>query len=1757
MRLISLLMLLGMMMALVFGTGQRAYAGVGDSCATQNECGCFGATKAICLTIWRDCSDPIYAGFCSANCSPDLECTIALPTVTTATVDAYTSTTATLGGNITDIGIGNATERGVCWNTSGNPTITDSNNGETGNFGTGSFTSEITELLPSTTYYVKAYAVNSTGTAYGNQESFTTSELVGDVPVVETLSVSNITSDSASSGGDVTSDGGSQITERGVCWSDSSPPTIDDEQSVGNSPDTGEFTSNITGLISNIKYYVRAYATNSQGTAYGEVKSFTTDGADPTTPSVTTADISLVTSTGAKSGGNVTSDGGSSVTERGVCWSDSSPPTIGDEKSVGNSPDTGEFTSNITGLISNIKYYVRAYATNSQGTAYGEVKSFTTDGADPTTPSVTTADISLVTSTGAKSGGEVTSNGNLTITERGVCWSESAPPTIGDTTLKDASSALGTFTSILTGLNPGTKYYLRAYATNSQGTGYGEEKHFTTAITSEIPSVETVQVSGITLDGAIVDGEVMSDGGATITGRGVCWSETSPPTIDDDKSADNSPGIGAFTSLITGLDPLTTYHLRAYATNVEGTGYGAEIIFITRDVPIPPTVTTDEVHLADATCGNPISASCGGNITSDGGSAIMEKGVCWSETSPATIDDHQNGDFFSATGPFTTDMDNLNPYIRYYVRAYAINSAGVAYGKERKFTTPDGCAVPPKITTAEVTGITSRGATSGGIVESNGGGSITERGVCWSEASSPPTIDHNKLTDTTSGLGPFTIVITGLKPDTKYYLRAYATNSGGTAYGSEQIFITLPDPEIPEMTTAEVNAVTLNSAMAGGEVTSDGGADITERGVCWSEASHPTIDDEKLPDNASGLGTFVSAITGLAPDTEYHLRAYATNSEGTAYGENKTFRTKTEPTPPSIVTAQVSAITRTGATCGGEIISDGGSGIIKRGVCWSETSPPTISDTILPDNSFGSGTFTSIITGLNPDTKYCIRAYARNGIGLSYGKEKDFTTKSHPVPPEVETSEVTAVTRTGATCGGEVFSDGGSGLIEQGVCWSEMPGPTVLDDKLKDNSSGISVFKSVVTGLKPDTRYYIKAYATNEVGTSYGSEKNFKTPIMPIPPTVTTAEITSLTSDGVTCGGTVTSDGGSSVTERGVCWSKTSPPTVDDEKFMDASSGIGPFVSTITGLEPDTTYYISAYAKNEAGVAYGTERIFTTPFIPIPPTVETTEASDVTSESAVIGGNVTSDGGSSVIERGVCWGETPSPTIDDNKLVDTSSGIGAFQIIITGLTPETTYYVRAYATHSVGTGYGLEKNFATMPNEPGIPTVTTAEVSFITYGGVTSGGDVVSENGSPVTERGVCWSETPSPTALMKAADDSGPGNFEVIVTGLAPDTTYYLRAYAKNSRGIGYGLERNFKTKCCPEAPTVETHEVTAVTSSGVTCGGTVISDGGSPVTERGICWSESSPPTIDDNTFPDSLSGLGDFTSVISGLLQPDTRYYIKAYAINEAGPGYGAKRKFKTSGPNEIDPPTIMTDEVTDVKATQAVCGGNVTSDGGAEITERGICWSETSPPTISDSTVTDDSPGIGTFTGIMAGLAPDTTYYARAYAVNAEGSGYGLERNFTTPQVKVPTVETGELTGHTGESVTCGGTVVSDGGADIIERGICWSETSPPTISDNTDPDDSPGPGSFTGTITELVPDTTYYVRAYAVNVEGLGYGAEKSFTTSDIPGDIDCDQTVSLGDAILALKILAGIDPGPICKSDGKIGIEDTIYILKELVSQRN
>ncbi|MCP4352736.1 MAG: hypothetical protein GY795_45350, partial [Desulfobacterales bacterium] len=394
---------------------------------------------------------------------------------------------------------------------------------------------------------------------------------------------------------------------------------------------------------------------------------------------------------------------------------------------------------------------------------------------------------------------------------------------------------------------------------------------------------------------------------------------------------------------------------------------------------------------------------------------------------------------------------------------------------------------------------------------------------------------------------------------------------------------------------------------------------------------------------------------------------------------------------------------------------------------------------------------------------------------------------------------------------------------------------------------------------------------------------------------------------------------------------------------------------------------------------------------------------------------------------------------------------------------------------------------------------------------------------------------------------------FASSATGLTSDTTYYFKAYAENSVGVSYGDEESFKTLALL-VPSVTTGSADNITVATASLGGQVTNDGGASVTVRGVCWNTAEAPDTDNAVCTQEGAGTGSFASSATGLTS-DTTYYFKAYAENSVGVSYGDEESFKTLA---LVVPVVTTGSADNITMTTASLGGQVMSDGGASVTVRGVCWNTAGTPDTDNAVCTDEGAGTGSFTSSVKGLTQDTTYYFKAYAENSVGLSYGNEESFKTLAFGVPVVTTGIADNITMTAASLGGQVISDGGISVTVRGVCWNTAGAPDTDNAACTQEGAGTGSFTSSVTGLIPNTTYYFKAYAENSVELSYGDEKSFITQAVAGDVNWDGFVDIRDAVIALKVLAGIETEPVHSSadangDGKVGIEDVMYILRKVL----
>ena len=466
------------------------------------------------------------------------------------------------------------------------------------------------------------------------------------------------------------------------------------------------------------------------------------------------------------------------------------------------------------------------------------------------------------------------------------------------------------------------------------------------------------------------------------------------------------------------------------------------------------------------------------------------------------------------------------------------------------------------------------------------------------------------------------------------------------------------------------------------------------------------------------------------------------------------------------------------------------------------------------------------------------------------------------------------------------------------------------------------------------------------------------------------------------------------------------------------------------------------------------------------PKITTNAVTIFTDTTAILGGNITRTGRPSFTGYGVVYATTPYPTTANHKTPVTGSETGSFSVNVSGLTANTRYYVRAYAIHPKGTAYGVQVRFTTaaIPNASYILDDGSAETNFgyldnLSLGnqfnagedGILTSIDVYAQNRSDNANKQVIIDIY---NAQRRLAGSSAPftlasddwinvslnnipysGAFYVMVRwpasesgthGLGYDTngTYvkaglnWLRDNAGNWRLL-HEVSSQYKpgvfmiranantsgTGTVTDTPTgrlpvLATANAAAITTSTVAFAGNIFNAGTPEYTERGMVYCTHTNPIITCSKTVVAGTGTGIFTTHVSNL-RANTTYYARAYAISEEGTAYGNEITFTTSDPTHL--PALTTNAVTNITATTATLDGNIDNTGTPEYTERGMVYCTHANPSVTCTKIAVTGTGLGSFSTNVSNLRANTTYYTRAYAMNADGIFYGNETSFTTSAV----------------------------------------------------------------------------------------------------------------------------------------------------------
>lgn len=510
---------------------------------------------------------------------------------------------------------------------------------------------------------------------------------------------------------------------------------------------------------------------------------------------------------------------------------------------------------------------------------------------------------------------------------------------------------------------------------------------------------------------------------------------------------------------------------------------------------------------------------------------------------------------------------------------------------------------PPTMAPVVVSGITTAAAVLSCNISHSGNQDILEHGFVYSETNTAPTVDDSKtvngaINPTTPTPIDFSDRIEGLKINTSYNVRPYATIASGPVYGEVTTFKTLNIIQ-PGIRTDAATAISVNSARIGGTLLSAGTFPVSEYGVCWSSTNaNPTTGDSKAFNSgniASFPNTYILSATDLTQNTTYNFRAYVISNGVTSYGATLTFKTPLI-VQPEITTDGSSSVSVNFAKLSGTLKAAGSFPISEHGICWSTNPNPTTGNSksqVFGNVSSFPHTFVQDAGGLTPSTTYNFRAYVISNGVTTYGANLTFRT-SDVVYPGISTGGSSSVSVNYARLDGTITSGGSYPVSEYGICWSINANPTTGDTKSQrfGNPGGFpSSFSVDATGLSPSTAYNYRAYVVSNGVTIYGNNMSFRTSVVVNASVTTVGGVYLGSGQGMRFSGRIDNGGSYGVSEYGICYSTaTSTPTTANSKLSSNSNpGSYPFnysmdLSRVTG---GIFYYYRAYVISNGVTSYG------------------------------------------------------------------------------------------------------------------------------------------------------------------------------------------------------------------------------------------------------------------------------------------------------------------------------------------------------------------------------------------------------------------------------------------------------------------------------------------------------------------------------------------------------------------------------------------
>lgn len=817
---------------------------------------------------------------------------------------------------------------------------------------------------------------------------------------------------------------------------------------------------------------------------------------------------------------------------------------------------------------------------------------------------------------------------------------------------------------------------------------------------------------------------------------------------------------------------------------------------------------------------------------------------------------------------------------------------------------------------------------------------------------------------------------------------------------------------------------------------------------------------------------------------------------------------------PTVKTTTITNIALTTAVVGGVFEIVGSQTVDEYGHCWSEIPNATISNARSTQTERKKvGDFSSELTNLKANTTYFVRAYAKIGNKVVYASnEANFKTLRLP---SIEIFASQDITANSAKIFVSLSDLGNPPASVYGLCWATTPNPTLANtpNRTTSNVSNMGTLQTEMSNLQINTTYYVRAYVTNVAGIAYSSKDFIVQTTCSLANLVLQNSVLNLQSNAATL--TVSSiqmncDKLSILDLQYATETNFSNP----QKISDIPNGINSPI-LLQNLLPNTTYFARIYAANSAGVSFSNVVSFKT--LCALPTLVAQNVSNITTTTAFISAAVSAINCTSLTNSGFSLA-TNATFSNATNFPNTSNNIN-FSQTFGNLSPNTTYFVRAYATNAVGIGYSTTQSFRTIAILPvGVQTISVAN---ITSTSATLNGNISNLGNSNSVEAGFLISST-SQTPLIGSAGVSNIGMQTRTSTGsfsttanLQSGLTYYFRAYSTNASGTSYGEVLSFATVSLPN---ILTSDAINISLNSATLRGELQNLGNVTTVSTGFVIATTNLNPLINGANVTNIP-LGNFTSTgnistTTNNLQAGTTYYFRIYATNSAGTNYGQVLSFTT-----LSLPTITTLATTDITSSTATFNLNLTSLGSNTSINTGFVFSTSNTtPTIGGSGIVMSATllvtNIGTQNINITNLQPNTTYYVRAYtSTNTTPATvvYGQVLSFMTlTPLSVTTLPTTNITLN---SATFNLNLTSLGGNSSVNTGFVFSTSNlTPSIGgagvlQYSFPNTSTNIGTQATNFSNLQANTTYYIRAYATSnmPTTTVYGQVLSFMTTSSCG----------------------------------------------------